>query len=101
MNRDIISEPAVGKPNYADLVQRVETEVFADPAIPKGEINLNAEFGRIVVRGEVTDEKIISYIVQRIWSVPGVDDVVSYLHPAGTPAPAEEPRPGPLGTLPT
>ena len=39
-------------PNDAALVQEVETRLFRDPNVPKGRININAEEGVIVLRGE-------------------------------------------------
>ena len=35
------------------LVDRAQTELFRDPSIPKGSININAERGVLVLRGEV------------------------------------------------
>ena len=87
--------------NYADLIVRVESEVFRDPSIPKGDINVNAEFGKIVLHGQVDDEKQMAQIIEAVRRVPGVQGVVSYLHPKGTPAPQEGPRPGPPGSLPS
>lgn len=91
-----------GQENYADLIARVESEVYRDQSIPKGQINVNAEFGTIVLHGYVDDEQQKQRIEQAVRGVPGVKDVVSYLHLEGTPAPQEQPpRHGELGTLPS
>src|ERR671934_530760 len=40
-------------PNDATLAQRVESELFRDPSMPKGQITINAEAGIVVLRGEL------------------------------------------------
>src|SRR5215211_1697751 len=40
-------------PDDVTLTRRVESEVFRDLDLPKGQINLNAEDGVIVLRGQV------------------------------------------------
>jgi hypothetical protein len=74
-------------PNDATLTQRVESEVFRDPGVPKGRININAEEGVIVLRGELDHPEQITDIENRVRNVPGVLDVKNLLHLPGTPAP--------------
>src|SRR5438552_261287 len=37
----------------ATLAHKVESEIFRDPAIPKGNININVEDGVVVLRGQL------------------------------------------------
>jgi gas vesicle protein len=74
------AQPAV--PNDAALAQKVETEIFRDPAIPKGRINVNAEDGVVVLRGEVDRQEQIDDLVAAVRRVPGVRDVESRLRAA-------------------
>ncbi len=71
----------------ATLVDRVESEIFRDPAVPKGRMNINAEQGRVVLRGEVDQPEQISAVDAAVRQVPGVQDVENLLHLPGTPAP--------------
>jgi hypothetical protein len=75
-------------PDDATLTQRVRTELFRDPEIPKGKLNINAEHGVIVVRGAMDEAGTIELIERRILRIPGVVDVRNLLHLTGTPAPA-------------
>lgn len=78
-------------PNNPDLVARVESERFRDPDIPKGSININAEYdGKIVVRGQVEDAGQIKAIERAIKQVRGVWEVENLLHLPGTPAPNKQ-----------
>ena len=74
-------------PNDATLANRVESELFRDPDIPKGRINVNAEAGMIVLRGELDRPDQIRAIEDRVNRMPGVRGVHSLLHLRGTPAP--------------
>ncbi len=71
----------------ATLVDRVESEIFRDPAVPKGRLNINAEQGRVVLRGQVDQPEQISALDAAVRQVPGVRDVENLLHLPGTPAP--------------
>lgn len=73
--------------NDAALASRVESELFSDPSIPKGSLNLNAENGIIVVRGEVADADMRERIETAIRRVPGVWEVNNLVHLPGEPAP--------------
>jgi gas vesicle protein len=74
------------KPDDLTLLDRVESQVFADPAIPKGDINVMVVNGRAVLRGQVEDEKI-GAIEEAVRRVVGVREVENLLHAPGTPAP--------------
>jgi osmotically-inducible protein OsmY len=71
----------------ATLVDKVESEIFRDPTAPKGRININAERGRVVLRGEVDQPEQISALEAAVREVPGVKDVENLLHLPGTSAP--------------
>jgi hypothetical protein len=68
------------------LLDRVESEVFRDPSIPKGEINVMVVEGRAVLRGQVAEQQI-GAIEKAVRKVVGVKDVENLLHTPGTPAP--------------
>ncbi len=74
-------------PNDATLAQRVESELFRDPEIPKGRININAEAGIVVLRGELDRPEQIRSIEQAVSGMPGVRGVHNLLHLRGTPVP--------------
>jgi osmotically-inducible protein OsmY len=74
-------------PNDATLTQRVETELFRDPDIPKGCININAEAGIVVLRGELDSPELMRSIGEKVERMPGVRGVHNLLHPTGTAAP--------------
>jgi osmotically-inducible protein OsmY len=74
----------------ATLAQKVQSEIFRDADVPKGQINVNAEDGIIVLRGEVEQPELIEELVERTRKVQGVRDVQNLLHLPGTPAPTNE-----------
>ena len=74
-------------PNDAALANKVESELFSDPQIPKGQININVEQGTVILRGEVTTQEEIDQIEARARRIPGVWEVRNLLHTADTPAP--------------
>ncbi len=43
------------QPDDVTLARKVESEIFRDADVPKGQINVNAENGVIVLRGEVEE----------------------------------------------
>ncbi|MGZ8740641.1 MAG: BON domain-containing protein [Gaiellaceae bacterium] len=69
------------------LARKVESEIFSDEDVPKGQINVNAENGKIVLRGEVGQQEMISDLEKRARSVQGVSDVENLLHLPGAEAP--------------
>ena len=68
------------------ILDRVESEVFRDPAIPKGDINVMVVEGKAVLRGQVTQPQI-GAIEAAVRKVVGVREVENLLHVPGTPAP--------------
>jgi hypothetical protein len=73
------------------LVHKVESELFRDRTIPKGQISINAERGIVVLRGQLQDERQIIRIARATRKVAGVRDVENLLHPPGVPAPPSHP----------
>jgi hypothetical protein len=76
------------QPDDVTLARKVESEIFRDAEVPKGKINVNAEDGKVVLRGEVDSPELIEELVGKARKVQGVQDVQSLLHTPGEPAPA-------------
>jgi osmotically-inducible protein OsmY len=74
-------------PDDITLKDRVESEVFRDPDVPKGKINFDVESGIVTIRGEVDNAFRIATIEKAVFNVPGVAGVENLLHVGGTPAP--------------
>ena len=70
------------------LAQKVKSEIFRDDSLPKGDINVNSEFGVVFLRGQVESDDQISKLETAAREVDGVKDVRNLLHTAGTPTPA-------------
>jgi osmotically-inducible protein OsmY len=70
----------------ATLKSRVESELFGSPEVPKGAININAEQGIVVLRGEVADDATRALLADRAAAVRGVWYVENLLHLPGEPA---------------
>lgn len=78
------------RPRPADdltLRDRVESEVFRSPDLPKGQINVDVESGVVTVRGQVDNALEIAKIEKAVLKVTGVRGVENLLHVSGTPAP--------------
>ena len=69
------------------LKQRVESEIFRDPQVPKGDINLDVRGGVVVLRGQVKRPEQIDVLERDVRRVPGVTRVENLLHVEGLPAP--------------
>lgn len=76
-------------PDDVTLADRVQTELFRDPSVPKGQINVNVERGIVVLRGEVPDDQMRGELIGRVESMPGVWAVRNLLHLPGETAPTE------------
>jgi osmotically-inducible protein OsmY len=76
-------------PDYDDatLAQKVMTELFRDPHVPKGAINVNSENGVVLIRGEVEEPAMIVEIVARTRRIRGVADVENLMHLPGDSVP--------------
>lgn len=72
----------------AGLAHKVESVLFRDTHVPKGEISVNAERGAVFLRGQVESAELIDDLVESVRKIPGVAEVVNLLHLPGTPAPS-------------
>ena len=72
----------------ATLVDKVESIVFRNHDLPKGQININAENGVVFLRGQVERSELVEALETRVRKVNGVKDVENLLHTRGT-APRE------------
>ena len=71
---------ARAQPDDVTLARQVESEIFGDADVPKGQINVNAEEGKVVLRGEVVSAEMIEELVSKARKVQGVQEVESLLH---------------------
>jgi osmotically-inducible protein OsmY len=83
-------QPEAGRLNDPALARKVETEIFRDPDVPKGNINVQAHDGVVELRGEVPNPELIDELVARTREIPEVREVENLLHPPGTPAPTHQ-----------
>lgn len=70
------------------LARKVESEIFRDADVPKGAVDVNAEHGKVVLRGEVDSTELIEELVDKARGVQGVQEVESLLHTPGQQASA-------------
>jgi osmotically-inducible protein OsmY len=85
-----VEEGPKPQPDDVTLAHMVESELFRDEQVPKGQININAENGKIVLRGEVGQPEMIKDLEERARSVQGVHDVENLLHLPGAEAPMHQ-----------
>jgi osmotically-inducible protein OsmY len=71
----------------ATLAHKVESVLFRDRDVPKGEINVNAEKGIVFLRGQVERPEIVAALEERVRKVRGVRGVENLLHTPSTPPP--------------
>ncbi|MGH2922166.1 MAG: BON domain-containing protein [Gaiellaceae bacterium] len=84
-----LKEEQKPQPDDVTLARKVETEIFRDADVPKGQINVNAEDGVVVLRGEVEQPELIKDLEKKTRKVQGVREVENLLHAPGTPAPTK------------
>jgi hypothetical protein len=80
------------QPDDVTLAHKVESELFRDPQVPKGRLNVNAEDGVVFLRGVVEDESTIRSLEDAARRIAGVRGVENLLHLPGTPPPPSRPR---------
>lgn len=78
------------QPDDVTLARKVESEIFRDAEVQKGKINVNAENGKVVLRGEADSGEMIEELVAKARDVQGVQDVENLLHTPGQPAPMHQ-----------
>jgi osmotically-inducible protein OsmY len=71
----------------ATLADKVRSQVFRGPEIPKGQVNVNVQDGVVQLRGEVPRPELIEELVKQTRKVQGVREVENLLHLPGTEAP--------------
>ena len=81
-----IREEQEPEPNDATLKAKVESEIFRDPEVPKGKIDVNAENGVVYLRGEADGRELIETLENQVRNVEGVQEVENLLHLPGEPA---------------
>jgi hypothetical protein len=85
-------DPAAPELDDVSLVRKVESELFRDRTIPKGQISINSDRGIVVLRGQLEDAEQIQCIERQVRRVAGVREVDNLLHPSAVPAPASRPH---------
>ena len=78
------------QPDDVTLARKVETEIFRDPDVPKGQINVNAENGKVVLRGQVERPEMIDDLEDKVRKIQGVQEVENLLHLPDAPAQMHE-----------
>ncbi len=71
----------------ATLANKVRSEVFREPDVPKGHLNVSVQGGVVQLRGEVPRRELIDELAEQTRKVQGVRDVENLMHLPGTPAP--------------
>jgi osmotically-inducible protein OsmY len=82
--------PAEERLNDPALTRKVESEIFRDDSLPKGNISVNAEYGVIYLRGEVESTDLREELTTRTRAVDGVRAVENLTHLPGEAAPAKD-----------
>ena len=73
-------EPVEERLNDPALKAKVESEIFRDPDVPKGQVSVSVEEGIVSLRGEVEDPAKIEALREAAEKVDGVRRVESLLH---------------------
>ncbi len=92
-------DQAAAELDDVSLVRKVETELFRDRTIPKGQISINADRGIVVLRGQLDDAQQIERIEREVRKVTGVREVENLLHLPTVPAPPSHPHGDPRAAL--
>lgn len=79
--------PDAPKPELTDqdLARKVESVIFRDADVPKGQINVDAVGRRVTLRGEAAED-MIERLVTQTHEIPEVERVENLLHVPGSPA---------------
>ncbi len=72
------------------LLDRIQSEVYRDPDVPKGTFNIEVVRGVTVLRGQLPDRKAIDDVEHAVRAVDGVREVRNLLHLPGSAAPNKE-----------
>jgi hypothetical protein len=82
---ELSPRPMESPPSDPTLEQKIRSEVLRD--FPKGKVNVNAENGRVVLRGELERPDQIKALESAVANVPGVLEVENLTHLPGASAP--------------
>ena len=74
-----VEEEPKPQPDDVTLARKVETEIFREADVPKGQIDVNAENGVVVLRGEVGKPELIRDLEEKTRNVQGVREVENLL----------------------
>ena len=77
------SSSSTGATDDVTLAARAETALFRDPSVPKGSINVNAERGTLVLRGEVPTAELRDRLGEEAERIDGVWSVHNLLRVEG------------------
>jgi osmotically-inducible protein OsmY len=83
-------EPAEERLNDPALARKVESEIFREGDVQKGDISVNAEYGVIYLRGQITDAGAMEELVKRARAVDGVRAVENLTHLPSETAPTKQ-----------
>jgi osmotically-inducible protein OsmY len=83
-------EPAEERLNDPALARKVESEIFRGDDIPKGDVDVNAEYGVIYLRGQIADRETMQKLVERARAVDGVRGVENLTHLPTEAAPTKQ-----------
>jgi osmotically-inducible protein OsmY len=83
-------EPAEERLGDPALARKVESEIFRDELVDKGAVDVNAEYGVIYLRGQVSSADVKEQLGTRARGVDGVRAVENLTHLPGEPAPAKD-----------
>ncbi len=78
-------------PNDETLKAKVESELFAHPDVPKGDVLVTVRDAVVELRGQVASRDLADQIEQYTRDIAGVSGVENLLHLPGEEAPAPEP----------
>ncbi len=67
-------------PSDEKLLDRVRSELFRSPEIPKGQVNVNVEHGTVFLRGHVDSQAMRTRIEAASRAVQGVIDVENLIN---------------------
>lgn len=84
-------------PNDQALAAKVESEVFRDADVPKGDINVDVSDGIVALRGEVENTEMRTRLDAEVRKIAGVRDVQNLLHLPGEQPPNLSPVAGGTG----
>ena len=69
------------------LAHKVESVLFRNSSVPKGQISINAEGGTVFLRGQLESEELIHEIAESVREISDVAELVNLLHSPGAEAP--------------